>query len=139
MWLVLLTGERGKMSSLSTLKGQNRLLLFSGFTSNAAESALKKEIQTGAGQMKTWVAGTTAQKCLNTILQGQGAQTRWAREICKAFAVSSLPFLVVLVTLSSSFKNSSQKRCLQHLLPKNDPQDLLSKLIWCRGRTDPDA
>lgn len=110
------------MSTLCTLKGQTQVLCF--LISLPALLSQLSERNTSRGRLnENMGCWKDSSKCLDTILQGQGAQTRWARETYKAF-----PILVVLVTLSSSFKDSSRKRSLQHPLPEKGPQDLLSSL-----------
>lgn len=69
-------------------------------------SLSSQEIEPSRGRLnKNMGRWKGSSKNLNTILQGQGAQTR----DLQAFAVSDLPVLVPLVPVSSSFKDCFQK------------------------------
>lgn len=115
------------MSTLCTLKGQSQVLHFS-VSLPMLLSQLSEKDPSRSRLNENTGCWKDSSKCLDTILQGQGAQSRQARETCKAFPVSGSLFWLYWSDCPPALKTGPKKRSLQHLLPETGPQDLLSNL-----------
>lgn len=89
--------------------------------------------------MKTWVAGTTAQSVSIPSSKDREPTPDGLGTSAKPLLCQASLFWSYWSHYPPALKTGSPKGSLQRLLPKTGPQALLSSLIWCRGRTDPDA